>query len=138
MEKMTIHAGGLQRRLPAPLPTLVVACVEKNETQRARHAFKTYNFSCILRGRGAYRWRGQSYEVEAPVVFQQWPDEPIGEAMVDVFDVGVQIDDDIPHGNIQRFPQILAFSPVVTEMWEDVRRRIDICTKLPGNVTSMV
>ena len=74
MDDFFIHIGHLPRRLPAGLPVQSVG-TDPYKTTHIHRVFETFNFSFILSGGGAFTFRGQTWEVEAPCVFIQWPGE---------------------------------------------------------------
>ena len=70
------HWLGYPRRFPAPFP-LAAADGIARKAERIRRAFKTCNFSFILKGRGNFHRLGVTHEVVAPCVITQWPGEPL-------------------------------------------------------------
>ena len=49
----------------------------RDRTNVVRHSFDTQNFSFILKGSGYYSYRQTTYQVQAPCVITQAPDEPM-------------------------------------------------------------
>jgi AraC-like DNA-binding protein len=74
MDNFLIHLAHYPRRMPSGLPVKSVLCASAKR-QHVHYAFETFNFSVILEGGGRYTFRGQTWEVEAPCVFIQWPGE---------------------------------------------------------------
>jgi AraC-like DNA-binding protein len=74
MDFPTKHWAPFTRRHPS-----VFAVASANhlaaKTQWIRTAFSTCNFSFILRGHGEFHRLGRRWQVEAPCVITQWPDD---------------------------------------------------------------
>ena len=54
------------------------------------------------------------------VMEQKRRDESIGKPAMDILDVCIDIDNDIPFCNIEGLPQVLALSPVTIQFGENV------------------
>jgi len=67
-----MHWAPHPRRFPSPFPVVSCAFLERKD-RWVRRAFKSCNFSLILRGWGEYCCEGRSWRVEAPCVVTQWP-----------------------------------------------------------------
>lgn len=76
MDDFIIHWGAIPRRRASPLP-LQVAGYMAAKRHWERRAFDTCNFSLILSGRGSYLAGGRRWQVTAPYVLTQWPNEPL-------------------------------------------------------------
>lgn len=76
MDNSVKHLGCIPRRFASTMPVENIGFLH-DKRDRVRRVFNTYNFSFILRGRGDYILRGRSYDVVAPCVITQWPDEPM-------------------------------------------------------------
>jgi AraC-like DNA-binding protein len=74
MDDFFIHLGHLPRRLPAGLAVQSVG-TDPHKTMHIHRIFETFNFSIILEGGGTFTFRDQTWDVEAPCVFIQWPGE---------------------------------------------------------------
>jgi len=74
MDDFFIHLGQYPRRMPTGLAVQSVGG-DPRKTQHMHRVFETFNFSFILDGGGTFTFRGQTWEVEAPCVFIQWPGE---------------------------------------------------------------
>lgn len=68
--------GSYRRCFPSAFPLLLMDFIPQKR-HWMRDAFRTCNFSLVLRGRGEY-WRlGQKWLVESPCVITQWPGEQV-------------------------------------------------------------
>jgi len=74
MDFSTKHWAAFTRRHPSSF-SVVNADYIAAKDQWVRSAFKTCNFSFILRGRGEYHRQGKVWPVVAPCVITQWPGE---------------------------------------------------------------
>jgi AraC-like DNA-binding protein len=74
MDDFFIHVGHLPRRMPTGLSVQSVG-TDPHKTMHIHRVFDTFNFSFILSGGGSFTFRGETWEVEAPCVFIQWPGE---------------------------------------------------------------
>ena len=74
MDDFFIHLAQHPRRMPADLRVHSIAG-DPRKTQHMHRVFETFNFSFILEGGGTFTFRDQTWPVEAPCVFIQWPGE---------------------------------------------------------------
>ena len=58
--------------------------------------------------------------------------------MVDVLDVGVYVDDNVPPGYVKRFPQVFAFAPEFFEVGKNFVSDMDIGPKSLGDLHRVV
>ncbi|HMP76100.1 MAG TPA: AraC family transcriptional regulator [Kiritimatiellia bacterium] len=72
MDEIFIHLRPLPRRFPGGNRVSSVGYIARKRSH-VRRAFSTVNFSFILSGRGAYRYGGREFAVEAPALILQWP-----------------------------------------------------------------
>ena len=70
------HWAPFPRRFPGAFPVVTSDWLVAKD-HWVRHSFTTCNFSLILRGRGHYHRGGQVWDVVAPAVLIQYPDEPV-------------------------------------------------------------
>jgi AraC-like DNA-binding protein len=74
MDDFCIHLAQYPRRMPTGLAVHSIMG-HPHKTSHIHLVFETFNFSFILDGGGTFTFRGQTWEVEAPCVFIQWPGE---------------------------------------------------------------
>lgn len=82
MDFLTRHWAPLQRRYPNGLPLASSDYIESKQSW-VRSKFTTCNFSMILRGRGEFHRKGQTWTINAPCVITQWPGEWVEYGPVD-------------------------------------------------------
>ena len=75
-KEFTILTREAQRNFSL-LPPIRTVGFLPNKKERIVRTFDTCNFSFILQGEGEYLFRGKRYEVKAPCMLIQWPDEPM-------------------------------------------------------------
>ncbi len=74
MDNFPIHLEPLPRRFPHLMQVSAIGHIPRKRDMIAS-TFTTFNFSFILRGSGTYLFRGRTWDVKAPCVITQWPDE---------------------------------------------------------------
>lgn len=72
MDNLTKHLAYLERKHPSLLPIQTIGFMPR-KTDQVRRSFPTYNFSFILEGTGLYKYKSQTFVVQAPMVITQWP-----------------------------------------------------------------
>jgi AraC-like DNA-binding protein len=76
MDIRPTHVAKVPRLKRNVFPLITMGAVVDKQTW-IDHRFRTVNFSFILRGGGRYEYQGRSYQVEAPCVLIQWPEEQV-------------------------------------------------------------
>ena len=74
MDDFFIHLAQFPRRMPNGISVQSIGG-DPHKTTHIHRIFDTFNFSFILSGGGSFTFRGQTWQVEAPCVFIQWPGE---------------------------------------------------------------
>ena len=74
MDFFVKHLAPYPRQFPSELPVLNMGDIAEKD-HWVRRTFSTCNFSFILRGRGEFTRKGETWKVEAPCVLTQWPGE---------------------------------------------------------------
>lgn len=74
MDFLSKHWAACPRRCPSMFPIGSVGAIS-SKSDWVHRAFRSCNFSVILRGTGEFRRNGIVYPVEAPCVLTQWPGE---------------------------------------------------------------
>jgi len=75
MDILINHWRPIPRRFPARFQVVTVGSDRKTPSNQIQTAFDTLNFSFILDGGGTYRRGNEFWQVRAPAVVLQWPDE---------------------------------------------------------------
>ena len=74
MDFLVKHWGPYRRQFPSPFPVITMDFM-RNKTDWVRRGFATCNFSLILAGRGSYTRSGRTWEVVAPCVLIELPED---------------------------------------------------------------
>ncbi len=77
MVKSFIFAASETNRMFNLLPPVQVIGYLPQKKDMVKRSFQSCNFSFILEGEGEYILNGRHYEVKAPCMLIQWPDEPM-------------------------------------------------------------
>ena len=53
------------------------------------------------------------------IIHQERTEQTVGEAVMNIFDIRIQINDDIAMGDIKRFPEVFAFAFKLFQVWQN-------------------
>jgi hypothetical protein len=71
-----IHCAHLERRHPAAAQLASFGRL-RHKRYRVQYTFETWHYSFILQGSGFFEHQGQRYQIEAPAMLHQWPQQPM-------------------------------------------------------------
>ncbi len=76
MDGLVKHWRAFSRKFPFPCTLDRMDYIE-GKAHWIDRTFQSCNFSFILKGSGEFRQGGRVYQVQAPCVITQWPDDPV-------------------------------------------------------------